>query len=130
MVKVTTSIQIEESLRNEAKNNNIRLGETLEEALKIKLNKDKVIEEKKLELKIMRRKVRHLEKELKELEVKREKMTRKYGNKEKRREKAVQKLKKINDRQGFIDDGNIRAVSRISGLTAYEVEEIWKQNNM
>lgn len=129
MARVPTTLLVEESLKEEAKINKINMGKTLEEALKAKLNKDDLIDEKKIELKDTRRKVRQIERELKVLEERKTTMKSKYGNKKERIEKAETKLEEIFDRQGYIDDENIRAVSTISGLTVIEVEEIWKQKN-
>lgn len=129
MAKVNTTVSIEQSLKKEAQDNKIPLGKTLEEALKVKLDKDRLIDDKKEELKILRRKARVLEKEIKELEDKRKVMKEKYGDRAEREQTAEDKLIEIDKKQGFIDDENIRAVSRISGLTVYEVEEIWKRLN-
>ena len=100
MTRIVTSIKIEESLRDEAKKNNIKLGDTLEEALKVKLNKDQLLDDKRLELKNARRTVRNLEKEVKDLESKQLEVKEKYGNIKEREEKAERKLEKIYDRQG------------------------------
>lgn len=124
--KVTT-IKIDEDLHKEAKFLNIPLGKTLENALRVQLNKKEILDELEHKKQFHLNKAKEYRKQIEEIEERQRKEREFRGTEEEIMENAVSIAVKVFDNEGGIDDKRLGDIANVQGVSFSELKELFIQ---